>query len=72
MAEKSGLEMNKLPLKSLKLICDQFDNDIFEISNFRSSIEQYSVVGGTSTSSVKSQIDFLKNFVLDLVYLNKI
>lgn len=60
---KQGIEINKLPLSAMKSISDKFTDDVYEIWSFEKSVEQYQATGGTSRSSVRDQISFLKEFV---------
>lgn len=60
---KHGIEINKLPLSSMKSINDKFTDDVHDIWSFEKSVEQYQAAGGTSMKSVKDQILFLKSYV---------
>lgn len=62
-AEKHSLPINEIPLNELKKISLVFDESITSIWNFESSVEQYSVIGGTAKKSVQSQIEQLENFI---------
>lgn len=55
-AEDEGCSMKELPLSTLKEISPYFDEDTARIWDFENSVEQYRSPGGTSMSSVLSQI----------------
>lgn len=64
-SSKCKVEMNKLPLSSMKEINENFSEDVYEIWSFEKSVEQYTSVGGTSLKSVRQQIEFLKSYSVD-------
>lgn len=65
-ANSHGMGINELPLAVMRSINGKFDDDVSDIWSFEQSVEQYSAAGGTSLSSVKDQIAFLKDFVARL------
>ncbi|KAK7793121.1 hypothetical protein R5R35_006516 [Gryllus longicercus] len=58
-AEQDRVTVSNLPLNTLRDISNFFEDDINEIWNYESSVEQYQVKGGTSRSSVTLQISEL-------------
>ncbi|XP_052868660.1 argininosuccinate lyase [Anopheles cruzii] len=62
-AEKVKIPINKLTLEDLQEISPYFDETISRIWNYENSVEQYTVVGGTSRLSVQEQIRVLRTFV---------
>ena len=54
------VSLRELPLSSYQVISPLFSADITEVLDFRYSIEQRDVPGGTSTSSVLAQIEAAK------------
>lgn len=68
LGEKKNVKITELTLGELRNICDKFDKDLFtQASDFRKNIEQYRATGGTSSVTVKKQLDDMKEFVVELV-----
>lgn len=69
MILKRALSMKLDKIKkqlSLNFSCSpHFDLDTSHIWDFNSSVEQYSVIGGTSKASVAEQIKKLQHFVVN-------
>lgn len=62
-SENVKIPINKLSLEDLKEISPCFDETISGLWNYENSVEQYTVVGGTSKISVQEQINLLSNFL---------
>ncbi|KFB46412.1 AGAP008141-PA-like protein [Anopheles sinensis] len=62
-SEKVKIPINKLTLEDLQEISPHFDETISRIWNYENSVEQYTVVGGTSRISVQEQIRVLRDFL---------
>lgn len=62
-SEKVKIPINKLTLDDLKEISPCFDETVSSLWNYENSVEQYTVVGGTSRISVQEQINLLKGFL---------
>lgn len=60
LAEKLNCKLTDLTLDQLRTISDQIQEDVLQLWNYETSVEQYSAVGGTSKSSVLEQINTLK------------
>lgn len=65
-AQKNHLDINKLPMSEFKAISEKFNEDVYNIFSFESSVEQYQVVGGTSKKSIMEQLMCLKEYVCNL------
>lgn len=64
LSENEKLPLDGISLERLQQIHPHFAADFQDIWNFEKSVEQYSVCGGTSRSSVEEQICYLKNVFL--------
>ncbi|XP_055644535.1 argininosuccinate lyase [Toxorhynchites rutilus septentrionalis] len=62
-SEKVKIPINKLSLEDLKEISPYFDETVSGLWNYENSVEQYTVVGGTSRIAVQEQINLLKDFL---------
>lgn len=62
-SERVKIPINKLTLEDLQDICPYFDESVSALWNYENSVEQYTVVGGTSKISVQEQINLLKEFL---------
>ncbi|XP_046824518.1 argininosuccinate lyase [Vespa crabro] len=62
-AESESLSLCDVPLEKLQKICQIFEKDVECIWDFRKSIEQYNVIGGTSTLALRQQIDSLQHWL---------
>ena len=60
LSESVGVSLCELNLEQLRTVSQAFREDVEQIWNFASSVEQYKVVGGTSTPAVKEQINSLR------------
>jgi argininosuccinate lyase len=56
VAIAKGTTLTKLPISDYKSISSLFEPDIYEVLDFRYSVEQRDVSGGTSSNSVMTQI----------------
>ncbi|XP_058825461.1 argininosuccinate lyase [Topomyia yanbarensis] len=65
-SEKVKIPINKLSLEDLRDISPIFDEKVSALWNYENSVEQYTVVGGTSRISVQEQIKLLKEFLSNL------
>ncbi|GAB1601451.1 argininosuccinate lyase-like [Argonauta hians] len=63
LSQKKGVTFSKLSLAELRSVSPVFDHDVKSVWNFNNSVEQYTVPGGTSHSSVQLQIDQLKKWM---------
>ncbi|XP_053696601.1 argininosuccinate lyase [Sabethes cyaneus] len=63
-SENVKIPINKLTLEDLQDICPYFDETVSKLWNYENSVEQYSVVGGTSKRAVQEQIKLLKEFLV--------
>ncbi|XP_065080842.1 argininosuccinate lyase [Ochlerotatus camptorhynchus] len=62
-SEKVKIPINKLTLEDLTEISPCFDETVSALWNYENSVEQYTVVGGTSKIAVQEQINLLKGFL---------
>ncbi|XP_058452324.1 argininosuccinate lyase [Malaya genurostris] len=62
-SEGVKIPINKLTLEDLREVSPIFDETVSELWNYENSVEQYTVVGGTSKISVQEQIKLLKEFL---------
>nr|CAD7437578.1 unnamed protein product [Timema bartmani] len=56
LAEQLGVLMSELALEQLKSISDKFTEDVSNVWDYESSVEQYQTTGGTSRASVLKQV----------------
>lgn len=63
LSENVKIPINKLTLEDLQEISPCFDETVSRLWNYENSVEQYTVVGGTSKISVQEQINLLKDFL---------
>ncbi|XP_072209361.1 delta-1 crystallin [Excalfactoria chinensis] len=63
LAETKGITINNLTLEDLKSISPLFASDVSQVFSVVSSVEQYTVVGGTAKSSVTAQIEQLRELL---------
>uniref|UniRef100_A0A8C2TE81 Delta-1 crystallin n=1 Tax=Coturnix japonica TaxID=93934 RepID=A0A8C2TE81_COTJA len=63
LAETKGITINNLTLEDLKSISPLFASDVSQVFNTVSSVEQYTVMGGTAKSSVTAQIEQLRELL---------
>ncbi|XP_069703021.1 argininosuccinate lyase [Periplaneta americana] len=63
LAERQNVEISSLTLQELKTISEKFEEDVLKVWDYKCSVEQYQVVGGTSTSSVMHQIHVLTEWL---------
>ncbi|XP_063227996.1 argininosuccinate lyase isoform X2 [Bacillus rossius redtenbacheri] len=65
LAEKMEVAMSELTMEHLKSVSECFEEDVRDVWNYESSVDQYRALGGTSSSSVAQQLDqmdqWLKN-----------
>ncbi|XP_043273843.1 argininosuccinate lyase isoform X2 [Venturia canescens] len=61
-AESKKLQLQEITLSELISISQMFCEDVTEIWDFEKSVEQYSVIGGTSLSSIENQIHQLRQW----------
>ncbi|SPP81520.1 argininosuccinate lyase [Drosophila guanche] len=66
LAEQRGVGITEVPLGELQQICPAFGSDIASVADYAYNVQQYDVIGGTSTGSIEEQLRLLKNFVKDL------
>lgn len=55
-AEELGVPLSQLPLREYQAIAPEFDADLYQVFDFRHSIERRNVLGGTATPAVLAQI----------------
>ena len=60
LAADRDLCLSALPLSALQSICDDFDNDVAQVFDFRRSVAQRNSFGGTAPEAVKAQIDMAR------------
>lgn len=63
LSENEGTSLCSLSLEELRTISPAFEEDVASIWDFATSVEQYKVLGGTSTTSVQRQIDSLRSWL---------
>lgn len=63
LAEKRNSLITELSIEDLQKISEKFSSDISELWNYERSVEQYNCIGGTSKSSIMSQIQLLQNWI---------
>eukprot|EP00128_Syssomonas_multiformis_P002858 Colp12_sorted_trinity150504_noHs@5731 len=56
LAEERGCSMDQLPVEDIKAIHPSFGEDIKNVWDFESSVEQYQATGGTSRAAVQEQL----------------
>ncbi|XP_031788000.1 argininosuccinate lyase isoform X2 [Nasonia vitripennis] len=61
--ETEKIPIKEFPVSKLKNFSPVFDEDVKNIWNFESSVEQYKTCGGTSLAAVQQQIDTLNNWL---------
>ncbi|OXU31402.1 hypothetical protein TSAR_005853 [Trichomalopsis sarcophagae] len=61
--ETEKIPIEEFPVSKLKNFSPVFDEDVKNIWNFESSVEQYKTCGGTSLAAVQQQIDTLNNWL---------
>lgn len=57
LAEERGLALRKLRLEDFKSISQAFEADVYEVFDFRRSVEKKSSRGGTAPEAVREQIE---------------
>ncbi|XP_043674516.1 argininosuccinate lyase isoform X2 [Vespula pensylvanica] len=62
-AESKGLSLCDVPLEKLQEISQIFKKDVEYIWDFKRSVEQYNVIGGTSTFALCHQINSLRHWL---------
>lgn len=68
LGETKKVKITELTLAELRNICNKFDKDLFtQASDFRKNIEQYRATGGTSSITVKKQLEEMKKFVAEMI-----
>ncbi|XP_076243317.1 argininosuccinate lyase [Calliopsis andreniformis] len=60
LSESLHVPLCDLSLEQLQTVSEAFEEDVLQIWNFDSSVEQYKVIGGTSTTAVEEQIKDLR------------
>ncbi|KAH3890923.1 hypothetical protein DPMN_015012 [Dreissena polymorpha] len=63
LAEKKECSLDKLTLEDFKSVSPHFEADILQIWNYETSVDQYSVYGGTGQTSVERQIHNLQQWL---------
>lgn len=63
LAEQKACQINKLSLEDFKGISEQFGEDVTQIWNFETSVEQYNTFGGTGSQSVQQQLAKFKEWL---------
>lgn len=61
-SEAMNCPMSKLPLEEFQKISPLFEKDVYDVFNFRQTIQDYDCLGGTGTNSVLEQIRLLKEW----------
>ncbi|XP_015177863.1 PREDICTED: argininosuccinate lyase [Polistes dominula] len=59
-AESEGIPLCDVPLEKLQKISHIFEKDVQCIWDFKRSVEQYDVIGGTSSLALRQQIDSIR------------
>lgn len=62
-AELKNTPLYEIPLEKLQEISHSFEKDVQYVWDFKKSVEQYDVIGGTSTSALHEQIDSLRSWL---------
>lgn len=62
-AELENTPLYEIPLEKLQEISHSFEKDVQYVWDFKKSVEQYDVIGGTSTSALHEQIDSLRSWL---------
>ncbi|MBN3277454.1 ARLY lyase, partial [Polyodon spathula] len=63
LAETKGIPLSQLTLEDLKTISLLFESDVSLVWNYTNSVEQYTAPGGTAESSVRAQIQHLRDWL---------
>ncbi|XP_029468159.1 argininosuccinate lyase [Rhinatrema bivittatum] len=64
LAETKGVLLNHLSLDDLKSVSSLFTSDVSQVWNYTHSVEQYNAPGGTAQSSVLTQIQQLRSWMV--------
>ncbi|KAK2578651.1 hypothetical protein KPH14_012140 [Odynerus spinipes] len=59
-SESEGVPLYEVPIEKLQEISRIFEKDVQHIWDFKKSVEQYDVIGGTSSFALREQIDSLR------------
>jgi argininosuccinate lyase len=60
---KEGTVLEELPLDRYRCYSELFDNDLYEEISLKACVEKRISVGGTSTASVETQIEYVKQIL---------
>ncbi|KAH8273825.1 hypothetical protein KR044_001150 [Drosophila immigrans] len=66
LAEQRGVDITEVPLGELQQICAAFGADIASVADYGTNVQQYNVIGGTSTASIAEQLRLLKKLDKEL------
>ncbi|KAH8374400.1 hypothetical protein KR009_007856 [Drosophila setifemur] len=66
LAEQRGVGITEVPLGELQAICPAFGSDIASVADYAHNVQQYNVIGGTASVSIKEQLRLLKKYAEDL------
>ncbi|XP_062134356.1 argininosuccinate lyase [Drosophila sulfurigaster albostrigata] len=66
LAEQRGVDITEVPLGELQQICSAFGADIASVADYGNNVQQYDVIGGTSTGSIAEQLRLLKKLDKEL------
>ena len=65
LAENEGTPMDKLSFEQLRGVDSRFEEDVENCFNYERSVEMRTAKGGTSKTTVREQIEVLKNLLKD-------
>lgn len=63
LAERKSCSLDQLSLEDFKSVSEHFDEDVLEIWNYETSVNQYSAYGGTALNSVQKQTKNLEQWL---------
>ncbi|XP_076171353.1 argininosuccinate lyase isoform X2 [Ptiloglossa arizonensis] len=66
LSESLGVSLCDLTLAQLQIVSSTFQEDVMQIWNFANSVEQYKIIGGTSTTALEKQINNLRTWLQQL------
>lgn len=66
VAEEKGKSLSDLTMDDLKAVHDAFSDDVMQVWQYESSVEQYQSLGGTSKSAVLTQVAQLSNLLANI------
>ncbi|XP_052802111.1 argininosuccinate lyase-like [Mya arenaria] len=63
LAERQGVPLDRLTVEDFRSVSPEFGSDVLDIWHYERSVDQYSVAGGTGMTSVRAQLDQLRQWL---------